>query len=246
MRRIAIIDIETTGLNPPDALIELGVVIIKEVDGEQDCQRQSLFGLGDQIMTFENRAIHHIDPSNLDGLEPITTEALLKLIGDAHVICAHNAAFEQKWIMPLLINTARAQTGAPIPWICTKKCAMRQWPNTFNSYSNQVLRYALPIPDCTDFRFDPPHRALPDALVTTEILKILLSYQSVDTLVQWTAEPIIFARLPFGKHKGQLLADVPADYLNWLLRQTDIDDDLRATVTHELARRRAALTEHAL
>jgi exodeoxyribonuclease X len=108
------------------------------------------------------------------------------------------------------------------------------------------LRYALPIPDCTNRRFDPPHRALPDALVTTEILKILLSLQSVETLVQWTNEPTIFTRLPFGKHKGQLLADVPADYFAWLLRQPDTDEDVKATANHELARRRALLVEDAI
>jgi exodeoxyribonuclease X len=33
--------------------------------------------------------------------------------------------------------------------------------------------------------------------------------------------------MPFGKHKGLLLADVPGDYRDWLLNQTDIDPYLR-------------------
>jgi len=33
--------------------------------------------------------------------------------------------------------------------------------------------------------------------------------------------------IPFGKHKGMLLADVPSDYRQWLLTQGDINPYLR-------------------
>jgi exodeoxyribonuclease X len=33
--------------------------------------------------------------------------------------------------------------------------------------------------------------------------------------------------MPFGKHKGMLLADVPSDYKQWLLTQGDRDPYLR-------------------
>jgi exodeoxyribonuclease X len=33
--------------------------------------------------------------------------------------------------------------------------------------------------------------------------------------------------MPFGKHKGMLLADVPSDYKQWLLTRGDIDPYLR-------------------
>jgi exodeoxyribonuclease X len=33
--------------------------------------------------------------------------------------------------------------------------------------------------------------------------------------------------MPFGKHKGMAMADVPADYKRWLLGQGDIDPYLR-------------------
>jgi exodeoxyribonuclease X len=33
--------------------------------------------------------------------------------------------------------------------------------------------------------------------------------------------------MPFGKHKGMLLVDVPKDYKKWLLTQQDIDPFLR-------------------
>ena len=39
--------------------------------------------------------------------------------------------------------------------------------------------------------------------------------------------------MPFGKHKGLKMAEVPKDYLQWL-SGTDLDEDLAYTVRHYL------------
>jgi hypothetical protein len=44
--------------------------------------------------------------------------------------------------------------------------------------------------------------------------------------------------LPFGKHKGRHLCDLPIGYLHWLDLQHWLDDDLAEAVEDELARRR--------
>lgn len=31
-------------------------------------------------------------------------------------------------------------------------------------------------------------------------------------------------KMPFGRFKGELIEDIPTDYLEWLLRETDIAD----------------------
>jgi Putative quorum-sensing-regulated virulence factor len=43
--------------------------------------------------------------------------------------------------------------------------------------------------------------------------------------------------LPFGKHKGSLLPDVPPSYLQWLLRECKLSSGLRTAVADELTRR---------
>jgi hypothetical protein len=43
--------------------------------------------------------------------------------------------------------------------------------------------------------------------------------------------------LPFGKHMGRPLAELPGDYLDWLLRNCKLSSGLRAAVAGELARR---------
>jgi hypothetical protein len=43
--------------------------------------------------------------------------------------------------------------------------------------------------------------------------------------------------LPFGKHRGQPLPDVPTAYLDWALREVKLSANLRAAVAAELQRR---------
>ncbi len=46
--------------------------------------------------------------------------------------------------------------------------------------------------------------------------------------------------LPFGKHAGKPLAEVPTDYLQWAIRECKLSSGLRAAVTAELTRRGAS------
>lgn len=82
----------------------------------------------------------------------------------------------------------------------------------------------------------PPHRAGPDAWVTAHLLAELARFASFDQMVAWTREPRPMPVLTFGKHRGQPWAQVPSDYLQWMVSQTDMDAD---TVWH--ARRALAL-----
>jgi Putative quorum-sensing-regulated virulence factor len=41
-------------------------------------------------------------------------------------------------------------------------------------------------------------------------------------------------RMPFGKHRGKLLGDVPASYLEWALANCDLGPSLKAAITREL------------
>jgi Arc/MetJ family transcription regulator len=43
--------------------------------------------------------------------------------------------------------------------------------------------------------------------------------------------------MPFGKHRGEYLCDIPTSYLRWLVKLENLDDDLRADVQTELESR---------
>jgi exodeoxyribonuclease X len=122
-------------------------------------------------------------------------------LNDTTHVVAHNSAFEEQWL------------DFGLPWICTHKCALHVWPEA-PSHSNQALKYFLGFNDHPSLH--PPHRALPDAKVTALILTRLLDLHPVEQLIEWTLQPRLVTKMPFGKHKGLLLKDLPVDYLDWV------------------------------
>jgi len=40
-------------------------------------------------------------------------------------------------------------------------------------------------------------------------------------------------KMPFGKYKGVLIADLPADYLRWLFEQVELREPLRSFIHNE-------------
>lgn len=47
----------------------------------------------------------------------------------------------------------------------------------------------------------------------------------------------MYGSMPFGKYKGEALADVPTDYLGWLLDNVELRPPLHWQVVEELRRR---------
>lgn len=231
MTRLRVIDLETTGTEPPAEVIEFGRVDVEitdhgaSVEPPQSWLYRPLRGIPPETM-----AVHHITEADFGPATPVCTPDQLHAavwIGPAPAaLVAHSCAFERQFI-------TEATTGA-IPWICTYKVAMHVWPEA-PRHSNQVLRYwrGLTLDNALAM---PPHRAGPDAWVTANLLSELARFASFDQMVAWTREPRPMPVLTFGKHRGQPWAQVPSDYLQWMISQTDMDAD---TVWH--ARRALAL-----
>lgn len=229
---IRVVDIETSGL-PEDehhAICEIGWV---DVDTETltIANPTEMFVNPGHPMPAHIRAVHHISDALVeDAILPAeAVEKLLTGLGDGDILCAHRAAFEQDFI-----------DAGERRWICTWKCAMRAWQDAL-SHSNQALRYSLDLDADDDFDADaafPPHRALPDALVTAHILRRLLKMRPVERLIQISAEPPLAANINFGKHKGSKWADLPGDYLGWIVDKSDMDADTKGQAAYWLDRRR--------
>ncbi len=222
-----VIDFETTGMPPGAAVCEVGWTDVL-VDGDQFTVGRPIGMLvnPNRPMPPEARAVHHISDADLVGAPAIET-GFMKL-NEAHVsaFVAHNAAFEREFF-----------TGGSKPWICTRKVAMRLWPDAPN-HQNQTLRYYLGIGEGDDdFDLDahPPHRAGPDTFVTAHILVEALRLASVGQLVEWTSKPSLLpSPMRFGKHRGKRWEEAPRDYLDWIVRKSDMDEDTKYTARHYL------------
>ena len=100
---------------------------------------------------------------------------------------------------------------------------------------NQVPWYWLEPEGLGSSLAAPPHRALPDTLVTAHILRELLRVTTLEEMIAWTAEPALLQRATFGKHRGLSWSDVPADYLTWVIEKSELGPDIKFTAEHHRA-----------
>lgn len=231
--KIRVIDYETTGTQE-DAeaeVVEMGRIdfIVRSCTIENPWT--SLCKPMDGIPPV-TKAVHHIRDEDVDGappareLWPYMTDGM----GEGDVFCAHNAPFEVHFSPPDFQQWK---------WIDTYKVALIAWPDA-PGHSNQVLRYWFDIDALPDFdrsRAEPPHRALPDSYVTAFVLRKLLETKSIEEMIKISSYPAVLRRIRFGKHRGSLFSDVPADYLEWLLT-SEMGEDVKFTAKRELQIRR--------
>lgn len=230
------VDTETTGVDA--AQCEL--VEVAAVDHSGQVAYSSLVKPNGAI-PIGAMAIHHItDDMVEDAPTAAEIESPLKSVLFGKTLVAHNAQYDSKVLERYGI------TNPPWNWICTWRLANHMWPDA-PGYKNQELRYWLGLYEI-DTQGLPPHRAAADAIVTSMIFRKLYDHfvtrwTAVDAtadctaadLIAFAARPIYIRKMPFGKHKGELIEDVPHDYLMWMIRKIpDLSDDLRYTVRRVL------------
>lgn len=100
------------------------------------------------------------------------------------------------------------------------------------SHKNGAIWYALGLGGGAK-QMEPVHRAGPDSWTTAHILLDLLRVLAVETMVDISANPLRLLKMPFGKHVGTSFADLPTDYLDWILHKSDMRNDPdKADVIH--------------
>ncbi len=227
----AVVDVETTGLDPSvDGVVEVaclrveaGVVVERVV---------SLVNPGREIpyRASDVHGIYDEDVCDAPTLGQLSS-ALRAATRDATVV-AHNARFDLGFL-PFLASR---------PVICTMRLAMHVLDAP--TYRNEALRahFGIAMPPG-----HAAHRAGADAAVTAAVLARLLDRyalgpfpQTVPGLIETIAKPARLGRFAFGVHRGLPVAEIPASYLRWIVA-TGFEDwpDVRATAQAELARRSA-------
>lgn len=210
--KLNVVDTETTGIGDSDQVMDIAIVSVNSETKDETWRWSSLIRPGVPC-ALEARAVHHITDAMVAGMwtwpEMMAQRGLEEFDVDS-VFVAHNADFDLRMIR---------QTGTDLkyPVICTWRCA-RHLLDGSPSYSNQVLRYFLNL-EVPELESIPPHRALPDALVTSRILMRLLDARTVEELIVLTKQPVLLKTVGFGKHRGDAFATVPKSYLRWILEQ---------------------------
>lgn len=249
--RIAVVDTETTGLDPREhGVCEYAHVVVDETTGRAASHLQFLCDPGRPIPP-EARAVHHLADEEVQGLPGIAQRLGSLDWSRVDMFAAHNAKFDHGFLSPHLPTTIP-------PWIDTWRCAMHAWPDA-PAHGNQVLRYYLDLKPLWPSAHWPdgappptrewaPHRALYDACVTAALLLHLLQWAETrrDSEAEFSAaiflqhlstKPVILQTCRFGQHRGKPWSQVPLDYLRWIMRQSEMDADVTHTALHYLEHR---------
>lgn len=225
---IYVVDTETTGEKPPEAAVcEIASVPVT-LDGRVVLSktRSSLINPGHAV-PCEARAVHHLGDVDLAKAKPFAQVMQRQF---AHlrnsIIAAHNLPFDWQFLEPALAGEERR--------LCTYKLAKHLYPTAPN-HKNQTLRYYLDVdPPKAALKGLAPHRALYDAICTAFILARMIKEHGTDHLLYLMDQPVLLTTCHLRAHKGKPWADVPHDYLRWILRTPDFDPDVRYTAQFHL------------
>ena len=213
MSKSIIFDTEATGIKEP-VLIEAAWLELASIEPftvtNPFVQR---YNPGKPI-TLGALATHHILDEELVDCPPASN---FHLPSDVEYMIGHNVDFDWEVI------------GKPeIKRICTLALARKLWLN-LDSHTQSALLYYLERNSARE-QLRNAHSAIADVGICAVILDHIcqqLNVKTVEDLYTESEKARIPTTMPFGKHKGMLLSDIPSDYKQWLLGQGDIDSYLR-------------------
>lgn len=217
-----IFDTETTGKHEPQ-IIEAAHIHITFEGLTPLSEFHQLYAPSKPI-EYGAMAVHNIIPSDLDGCPPHTS---FKLPDDVDFIIGHNVDYD--WEV----------SGKPeVKRICTLALA-REYLPMLDSHTQSALLYYIYSVDGSEEKARGLLKSAHSALVDVKNCLIILDYlvylignvKDWDHLWLLSEEARVPKTMPFGKHKGEAIDDVPTDYKQWLLRQPNVDEYLRRALT---------------
>lgn len=202
-----VFDTETTDVDAPE-IVEAAYIELD--DGLSACGHFSQNYKPSKPISLGAMAVHHIMDEDVVDCPPSSSFALPA--GTEYLI-GHNIDFDWRAI------------GEPkVKRICTLALARSLWPSA-DSHTLSALTYLLDRENARR-RLRNVHNALADVQLCHELLihiSTLLNVQGIEGLWQASEKARVPTHMPFGKHKGMAIAEVPRDYRDWLLRQPDVD-----------------------
>jgi len=213
MPKIIIFDTEATDIKEP-VLIEAAWLEVTGIQplviGEQFVQRYN----PGKAISLGALATHHILDEELTDCPPASS---FQLPSDTEYLIGHNIDFDWQVL------------GKPnIKRICTLALARSVWP-ALDSHNQSALLYYLDRKNARE-QLRNAHSALADVGICAKILEAIcvqLNITTAESLWMASEKARMPTHMPFGKHKGVALNEVPSDYKSWLLGQPDIDPYLR-------------------
>lgn len=213
-------DTETTGVSPDKNRI-IEIAGYKPLTDESFCE----FINPGMPIPKEATAIHNITDEMVADSDSfaLVGKNFIEFCGPDAILIAHNNdAFDKHFL-----EKECARNDIPIPtwpYVDTLKWS-RKYRNDLPKHALQFLREVYGV------EANDAHRALDDVIVLHKVFSQMIGDLSIETVLELLSAPTNISKMPFGKHQGKLLADVPKDYIGWLKKNGAFDkpenEDLR-------------------
>lgn len=205
MRKPIYYDTETTGTrSEKDRIIELAA--FNPIDGKEFC---ALINPGCPIPA-EATAIHNISDAMVAAAPSFgeVARAFVEFCPEGCILIAHNNDGFDKLFMEAEFERA----GSPLPpwdYVDSLKWARRYRPD-LPRHSLQHLREVYGV------AANNAHRALDDVKVLYQVFSQMIDDLSIEQVMQLLKTSKNLDRMPFGKHQGKPLKEIPKNYIAWL------------------------------
>ena len=210
-----ILDTETHTLNGYP--IEVAYAPIQLQQGKISLDKSQIFDQFYQVdepISYAAMAVHHILESDLTDQPHYSS---FRLPEETLYIIGHNIDYDIRAIQKCGVDTSHIKA------ICTLALARLVWPDV-EAHNISALIYMISKgSEKARDMIKKAHRADMDIILTANILMHIVHHLQIDSIEA--------ARIPrvmsFGKHRGTAITDLPNDYIQWLLRQDELDPYLR-------------------
>lgn len=217
-----ILDTETHTLNGQP--IEIAYAPIQISDHKITLDKSKLFDQlysVDEPISFAAMAVHHILEADIKDQPHYTS---FKLPEDTVYIIGHNIDYDIRALEKCGVDSTNIKA------ICTLALARCVWPDA-EAHNISALIYMISKgSEKAREMIRKAHRADMDIILTANILMHIvhhLKINSMEELYEASEDARIPRSINFGKHRGTAISELPADYVQWLLRQDDLDPYLR-------------------
>ncbi|AXK48919.1 DNA polymerase III subunit epsilon [Aliarcobacter trophiarum LMG 25534] len=239
-------DTETTGAQEEDRVIQFGSMILNQ---KGDLEVFDELCINPIPIKLEAMEVHNITPDLLknkpNAVDTNFYKRLQELNRSENFLIAHNINFDLEMIKKEgFVNNYQL--------IDTLRCA-RHIFSELPYHRLQYLRYALElykdeVAEAKKLNITiKAHDAIGDVLVMKLFLsklvaQVKMSFPDINPmkkLVELTLTPVFVQTFKFGKYKGESIEDVAkkdANYLNWMMKNMDLDEDMQYTLNRVLER----------
>ncbi len=216
-------DTETTGINSKkdriieiaafDPLLDKSLVRLVNPECPIPAEASAIHGITDDMVKDE------------PTFDVIGQEFIDFCQGDVVLIAHNNDNFD---IHFLRMEFGRADVEMP-DWkfLDSLKWARKYRPD-LPRHSLQFLREMYGI------TANQAHRALDDVDILYKIFSLMVDDLSLETIMELLSQTSKTTTMPFGKHRGKRLEDLPKDYLAWLLDSGALDKPENALLRETL------------